>query len=162
MTKTEFLKLEPFNEEKYKKGALVVILYGNEPTKPQEQRYFDEHPEPVVLKIDDRYFSYSSDYAKSVIRMLPDSSFTTVLDYATEDKNQGLVWFVQGRYGKIASFLDATDESKELAEEYAEFLNEVEEAYNEMQEEADSLYTTCFVNSLHNPPVITTPCCDIY
>lgn len=180
MTRLEFEKLEPFNEEKYKKGAGVLVLYGNQPTEPEEQRYFEEHPEPVVLKMDGRYISFDPAYARTVIRMLPEPQFKASLDYATENKNDGLVWLVKNTDGEpIASFLDATDGSRELAEEYAQFLNDVDDAFNEIQEEANSFYSTYFVKDMSTVAIereeehsdflrnatqkqYTVSCCDVY
>lgn len=127
MTKEEFYKLEFFNEKKFKKGRGVIALVGDEPTFPCAQRYYEGHPEPIVLTIDEIDFSYNIAYARNKIRMLPQDRYRVVLLYSSEAE-KGVEWCVWDGYNseKIASFLNASDGAKESAEEYATFLNDVQ------------------------------------
>jgi hypothetical protein len=160
MTKLEFEKLEPFDEEKYKNGDKVVVLYGGEVVFPDDQDYYEGHPEPVVLVIDGESFSYNPDYAKNVIRMIRKDRYAAHLKY-NDGLAVGVVWTVWDAEEQktIASFLKASEEAQEFAEEYAQFLNDVEQVLREKKfdpwQHTYTFVDTSKVSTTTFPPVET-------
>lgn len=155
MTKTEFNTLEPFNEEKFKNGEKVVALYGGEPTFPDSQKYYEGHPEPIVLTVDGKDFSYNPEYAKNVVRMIAKDRYVPKLEY-TDRLDLGVVWMVWDTYEKkkMANFLSASEEAKEFAEEYAQFLNDAEKALKEKEFDA---YKNLYTYNYHYADLKTVP-----
>lgn len=121
MTRKEFYKLDLFDEAQFQKGEKVLLLYGNEVIDPQEQKYYEGHPDPVVLKYKDEYHAFGRLYAQTVIRMAPKIRYRAII-LAT-------LWVVidGNDEGKqvIASF-PLSPKAEKLAKEYADFLNQKE------------------------------------
>lgn len=128
MTKNQFDKLDRFNLKKFAKGDKVVVEFGGDIYFPTEQRYFPEHPDPIVVKINDMCLAYSVEYASKQMRMIPKERYQVRFQYPDESQ-KSMTWVViDTKYGEtMGSFGTKIKEGAVKAGSYARFLNEESE-----------------------------------
>lgn len=125
MTKNQFDRLERFSLKKFAKGGKVVVEFGGDIYFPTEQRYFPEHPDPIVVKINDMWLPYCVEYASKQMRMIPKERYQVRFQYPDESQ-KSMTWVViDTKYSEImGSFGTKIKEGAVKAGAYARFLNE--------------------------------------
>lgn len=151
MTREQFNKLEPFNLKKYAKGAKVAFLFGNEVVYPEEQRYYPDHPYPVVLKVSGNEVACCLAYAQTTIRMVPKERYQVRFGY-NDLSQKSMVWnVVDTKLGEvIGSFGTKIKEGAVKAGNYAKYLNDVEKTNEELRVKEQILDMENKIRRIHN------------
>lgn len=145
MTKNQFDKLDRFNLKKFAKGDKVVVEFGGDIYFPTEQRYFPEHPDPIVVKINDMWLPYCVEYASKQMRMIPKERYQVRFQYPDESQ-KSMTWVViDTKYGEImGSFGTRIKEGAVKSGAYARFLNEEDKKILEKKVEKELEYRCCY------------------